>query len=181
MKDLTSNAALEHCPSCDVELAPNAVLCVACGYHLAQGTHIATATVPLAEETPDSSNPYHPPATSTTDNSSIGVLLSIFWIHGRIPRWQWWAFQIGYFALIVLLGALMENGLIPDGAVVITFWIALWIVFMAQIKRWHDIDKSGLWCLVNLIPILGSLYALIELGFQRGTEGPNEYGDDPAQ
>ncbi len=20
---------------------------------------------------------------------------SIFWIYGRIPRWQWWVFQIG--------------------------------------------------------------------------------------
>ena len=55
----------------------------------------------------------------------------------------------------------------------------IWPVFAAQIKRWHDINKSGLWCFINLIPCVGPLWALIELGFQRGTKGPNGYGDDP--
>lgn len=33
-----------NCPECGVSLPPNAVLCIACGYHLKLGYHLATAT-----------------------------------------------------------------------------------------------------------------------------------------
>jgi uncharacterized membrane protein YhaH (DUF805 family) len=46
-----------------------------------------------------------------------------------------------------------------------------------QVKRWHDLDKSGWMVLVNFIPLIGMLYSLLTLGFQPGTAGPNKYGD----
>ena len=99
---------------------------------------------------------------------------------GDIPRWQWWTFQVAYIALVVTARTALGDSPAAQVAVVIVSWLAFWMALVAQIKRWHDMDKSGLWCLVNLIPILGNMYALIELGFQRGTEGPNDYGDDPS-
>ena len=55
----------------------------------------------------------------------------------------------------------------------------LWISVAVQCKRWHDRDKSGWWFLINFIPIIGPLWAFIELGCLRGTMGPNLYGADP--
>lgn len=48
-----------------------------------------------------------------------------------------------------------------------------------QIKRWHDRNKSAGSLLINLIPYIGMLWALIELGFFDGTPGDNRYGSDP--
>ena len=46
-------------------------------------------------------------------------------------------------------------------------------------KRWHDRGKSGWWSLILLVPLVGVIWWLIECGFLRGTEGPNQYGPDP--
>ena len=56
--------------------------------------------------------------------------------------------------------------------------VSAWLGLAAQVKRWHDLDKSGFMVLLNFtfvfIPI-----AWIILGCIRGTRGPNQYGDDP--
>ena len=46
-------------------------------------------------------------------------------------------------------------------------------------KRCHDRDRSGWYLLWGLIPIIGEIWLLIELGFRKGTEGRNLYGPDP--
>ncbi|MEM8734462.1 MAG: DUF805 domain-containing protein [Planctomycetota bacterium] len=81
--------------------------------------------------------------------------------------------------MIAAIGELQQREFINLPVSVGAFWIALWIAVMAQVKRWHDMDRTGLWCLVNLIPFFGNLYALVELGFERGTKGSNEFGNDP--
>jgi len=48
----------------------------------------------------------------------------------------------------------------------------------ASIRRMHDINRSGWWILVGLIPILGAI-VLIYWFVQKGTAGPNQYGEDP--
>ena len=50
-----------------------------------------------------------------------------------------------------------------------------------NVRRWHDLNKSWLWIFVHAIPIVGNLYGIYCLGFQRGTVGPNRYGDDPLE
>lgn len=55
----------------------------------------------------------------------------------------------------------------------------IWILLAAQVKRWHDRDRSG-WCsLVSLIPAVGLVIVFVEAGCLRGTVGPNSYGEDP--
>lgn len=180
MVELPSDAIAKRCPSCDSELAPNAVLCVACGYQLLRKRHLGTVAEQPVASSLANSNPYHPPAAAAARIPDSTTVLSLFWIRGRIPRWQWWTFQVAYVALVVSARTALGDSPASQVAVVIVSWLAFWMALIAQIKRWHDMDKSGFWCLVNLIPILGNMYALIELGFQRGTEGPNDYGDDPS-
>ena len=176
-----SSSPLEvHCPNCKAMLPDEAVLCVACGYHLKEGLHVANITRPDADVGQASShNPYRSPSSAPSSRVRPFALIPLFTINGRITRLQWWTVQLVWFFAMAVLGGLMENAFVPEWFGVLTFWICIWPVFAAQIKRWHDINKSGLWCFINLIPCVGPLWALIELGFQRGTKGPNGYGDDP--
>ena len=57
--------------------------------------------------------------------------------------------------------------------------LVLWISLANYVKRWHDVGKSGWWVLICLIPCIGPLWQFVELGFSRGTYGPNHYGPDP--
>ena len=61
----------------------------------------------------------------------------------------------------------------------LVFVLFLWVGLAVQIKRWHDRDKSGWWALLNLVPLIGTLWILIECGFLRGTYGANRFGPDP--
>ena len=71
---------------------------------------------------------------------------------------------IGTYPLLYLLSTLAI--ILPDLAV--------------TIRRLHDLDKSGWWILIGLIPLIGSIIMLIWF-VGRGTEGPNRFGEDPLQ
>jgi uncharacterized membrane protein YhaH (DUF805 family) len=87
----------------------------------------------------------------------------------------------------------------------ILFIAGTWSGLAVGVKRLHDRDKSGWWILLfylapsvlgsiantNEQPLVGfvlglasfviSIWGLVELGFLRGTVGPNPYGPDPLQ
>ena len=67
----------------------------------------------------------------------------------------------------------------PSVPMLIVYVIFLYPWLALYAKRWHDRGKSGWWSLIVLVPILGAIWILVELGFLRGTEGPNQYGPDP--
>jgi len=90
-------------------------------------------------------------------------------------------FQAGYFITAVVIGGVADSGVVPELAAIVfvpVYFVAFWLALASQIRRWHDIGKSGFWCLINLVPF-GSLYALIELGFEPGTKERNDYGANP--
>ena len=47
-------------------------------------------------------------------------------------------------------------------------------------RRLHDLDKSGWWWLLNLVPVIGGIVLLVWI-VKSGTEGPNRFGEDPRQ
>lgn len=59
------------CPSCRETLADNAVLCIACGYHLGLGKRLATEVEPVAEVRLES-NPYVAPAMEAERSRPTG-------------------------------------------------------------------------------------------------------------
>jgi len=59
--------------------------------------------------------------------------------------------------------------------------VLIWPALALHVKRWHDRNKSGWWVLINLVPVAGIIWAIIEIGHLQGTVGPNQYGDDPLQ
>lgn len=95
---------------------------------------------------------------------------------GRIERGRWW---IGVVVLLVawLIATVLFG---TDGLVAFLIAIVLQLAgLMLHIKRCHDRDKSGWWCLLLLIPVVGFLWAVIDLGLLEGTPGDNRFGPDP--
>ncbi|WP_342641632.1 DUF805 domain-containing protein [Rhodoligotrophos ferricapiens] len=95
---------------------------------------------------------------------------------GRIGRGMWW---IGMVAVLVLsfLAYLIfgSDGLLALLVNLVLFFLTLCI----HIKRCHDRDQSGWWVLLLFIPVVGFIWALINLGILEGTRGPNRFGPDP--
>lgn len=71
----------------------------------------------------------------------------------------------------------------PSTVGLIIFLVTLipffWITLAVGVKRWHDRGKSGFMVLVGMIPVIGGIWTFVECGCLRGTEGPNQYGNDP--
>ena len=135
-------------------------------------------------------NPYAAGRGGRTSQLTLGQKLFSF--QGRIERGTFWGLSIvasfiGYGVFFVCL-VLMHNwgrgssvgAIIVGGAMVITLGVMLWTGFALQVKRWQDRDKSGLMCLVGLIPIIGPLWVFVECGCLPGTPGNNSYGPPPA-
>ena len=113
------------------------------------------------------------------ENIDWGHLLFAF--DGRINRAKFWL-GIGatWLVAIVIIGIVAAMNSTFGWAIAGVFYIGLiWVGLAISIKRWHDRDKSGWWVLIGLIPIIGFWWALIETGFLEGTQGPNQYGQDP--
>jgi uncharacterized membrane protein YhaH (DUF805 family) len=120
---------------------------------------------------------------------------------GRISRQPFWlsvlALFIAQWVIMFILGMVfgysmmagMDPGMLPDEAaamassgmmpIVIVSLLFLYPALAVYTKRWHDRGKSGWWTLILLVPLLGIIWFLVECGFLRGTEGPNQYGNDP--
>jgi uncharacterized membrane protein YhaH (DUF805 family) len=95
---------------------------------------------------------------------------------GRINRQRWWIGMLALFLVGAVSGFLFgHGGLMPF---VIGILILLAGICM-HVKRCHDRNKSGWWCLLLLVPGIGPLWALIDLGLLEGTRGSNRYGPDP--
>ena len=54
----------------------------------------------------------------------------------------------------------------------------IWFTIAQDVKRLHDVDKSGWLVVLLLIPIVNFILGLYML-FADGTVGPNRYGNDP--
>ncbi|MBF0560714.1 MAG: DUF805 domain-containing protein [Alphaproteobacteria bacterium] len=59
------------------------------------------------------------------------------------------------------------------------FFLNFWMGLCVTIKRYHDRNKSGWWILIQLVPLVGPIWYLIDVGFLRGTSGDNRFGPDP--
>lgn len=105
----------------------------------------------------------------------------LFSFEGRINRQPFWMFILGVFVVTFIVAFLA--GMLGDtlGMIILIpyFIVQIWASLAVQVKRWHDRDKSGWWVLIGLIPVIGSIWVLVECGFLRGTEGQNRFGPDP--
>jgi uncharacterized membrane protein YhaH (DUF805 family) len=129
-----------------------------------------------------------------------------YWsLSGRFTRLQWWRFQIwAMFGFIVVVFAAIniEADRLRIGLIAAAAAVFLLALIAVTVKRLHDRNRSGWWIVaIYGIPFLLdsaayavganyyfyfaipatliNLWVLVELGFLRGSRGPNRYGDDP--
>jgi len=102
----------------------------------------------------------------------------LFSFEGRINRQPYWMCFLGIFVTNIIVAVI--SGIMGDTLaliILIPYGIALlWVSLAISVKRWHDRDKSGWWVLIGLIPVIGTIWVLVENGFLRGTEGQNRFG-----
>ena len=99
---------------------------------------------------------------------------------GRLLRSTFWAYSLAAWVVFILLFIGFERAF--GHASTLLLYPPLLVILVALItKRLHDRNKRGAWILVVLIPIAGPILLVTELGFLRGSAGPNRYGRDPSE
>lgn len=99
--------------------------------------------------------------------------------HWRSPRREFWWFWAATAALFLLiLGLEFALGL-TRLRLSSLFAVAMLLPgFAVTVRRLHDTDRSGLWALLLLIPIIGWI-AIAIMASTPGVPDENEFGPDP--
>lgn len=98
-----------------------------------------------------------------------------FTFQGRLNRQPYVltnvTFGVGLKAAEAVLGG-------NEGLMLLLSLATLIILVPVAVRRAHDVGKSGWFVALLVIPIV-FLWPGLVLTFQKGTEGPNDYGEDP--
>ena len=106
---------------------------------------------------------------------------------GRINRKKYIlsSLGIGLSTVIVAVFLMVSGACLGDAfagiaglIVLIMYALCVYIQIVLQIKRWHDLGKTGWFVLLGFIPIVG-IIAICFLLFVKGTDGNNNFGNDP--
>tara|TARA_B100000579_G_scaffold437979_1_gene470477 strand:+ start:11368 stop:12204 length:837 start_codon:yes stop_codon:yes gene_type:complete len=114
---------------------------------------------------------------------AIGTCLRKYFVFkGRASRSEYWFLQALllplYFILFVMENTTSDEGIIIAGIIGIIILLLLIPTLAVTIRRFHDINKSGWFVLLNFIPFIGWIIVLVML-VGKGTEGKNRFGDYP--
>lgn len=119
----------------------------------------------------------------------MNILDTLFSFQGRIGRARWWLATLikdvvflGIFGVtlyrVTTNAAAAPNPLVLVGFVVLAVSLLSWMGFAINAKRWHDRNKSGWWTFIAMVPFVGPIWLLVELGFL-GPVDANSYGPPP--
>ena len=107
---------------------------------------------------------------------------------GRARRKEYWYFALCYMLLYLvamildrLLGTHTHDTHEQLGAGLFTSILSLLMIIPSisvAVRRLHDLDRSGWWWFIQLIPLVGGIIMLV-FTCQKGTDGPNRFGPDP--
>lgn len=136
-------------------------------------------------------NPYHAP---TADLSHAGADVaayepSVFSFQGRIGRvryfaYTWLYFFIAFFGLAVVLGMGVGFGIARPELVQVLAIVAyvpiIGISMIPSIRRLNDLNRSGWWSLLGLVPLVNIGFGIWVLFFP-GDSDVNRYGPAPAK
>ncbi|MGH8354885.1 MAG: DUF805 domain-containing protein, partial [Pseudomonas sp.] len=177
------------CPKCGQQ-QPRAAECAACGIiiekFLARQTQLAENVVvppaPAVAATTDGAapSPYAPPQAQVGESLPEYGELRVFGVEGRIGRLRYLAWSLLLMvAALALFGVAAMGFAISElvgGVLLAVVGIGLLVVSVQiGVQRLHDIGWSGWLWLLNLVPIIGSVFPLLML-IVPGTSGPNRFG-----
>ncbi len=102
---------------------------------------------------------------------------------GRAQRSEFWFFSLftllGSIALSILDSLSFGLSLADPGLLEGLFSLAMLLPSLSvTVRRLHDLDRTGWWLWLWLIPVIGWIILLIWM-VSKGTDGDNDYGPDP--
>ena len=143
----------------------------------------------MSEATMSEANPYSTPDAALDTRQEAQYQPKIFSFNGRIGRMRYLAYGIGVNLVLTavvlpLIGASAAMG--GDPTTSLLGMVAIGIFYLATIvvsvmfakRRLNDLNRSGWWFLLFIIPIVNLLLA-IYLVFCPGTDGSNSFGPAP--
>lgn len=100
----------------------------------------------------------------------------------RSEYWWWTLFVIMGGIVLAILDAMTSgvgaSGFGPLGG--LFSLVTLIPGISVTVRRLHDLDKSGWWILINLVPLIGWIIMIVWAA-TRGNDGPNRFGEDPLE
>ena len=136
-------------------------------------------------------SPYAPPRAAVGDDLPEHSSLNVFTIHGRIGRLRYLAWM-----LVLSVAMLVASGIIATASFAVAtasptlgiilgslLGFALFLVLTVVsvqigVQRLHDLGWSGWLYLLNLVPLVNSIFPLLLLVLP-GNPGANQYGAPP--
>ncbi len=109
--------------------------------------------------------------------------IRFFELNSRIGRLRYLAYSMGLL-LLALVGFMLcaavykVSGALSIALVAVVYIGMLVLSVGFAVRRLHDLDKSGWWWLLMLIPLV-NLGMIIYLLFFAGTSGENRFGEPP--
>src|SRR5450830_561179 len=136
-------------------------------------------------------SPYAPPRAAVGDHTEEYSTLKVFTINGRIGRLRYLA-----WTLVLTLAMLVAGGIIstasfavatasPTAGIILGSLLGfalvvaiVWVSVQIGVQRLHDLGWSGWLYLLNLVPLVNSIFPLLLLVLP-GNTGANQYGAPP--
>ncbi|MPQ84727.1 DUF805 domain-containing protein [Pseudomonas sp. MAFF 730085] len=138
-----------------------------------------------------SASPYAPPRAAVGDHTAEFSTLKVFTTHGRIGRLRYLA-----WTLVMSVAMLVASGIISTASFAVAtasptagtilgvlLGLALFVALVCVsvqigVQRLHDLGWSGWLYLLNLVPLVNSIFPLLLLVLP-GNTGANQYGPPP--
>ena len=98
---------------------------------------------------------------------------------GRARRKEYWMFWLFNFIVSFVIGLI--EGLAGMEVQFLSTLYSLAVLLpgiSVSVRRLHDIEKSGWWLWIGVVPIVGAIVLLV-FACLEGTKGPNRFGPDP--
>lgn len=115
-------------------------------------------------------------------------LNTIYTTEGRLNRLRYFKYQLIWALISAVIGFILGfiGGFLSGNpeSVLVTVPTGIWSFItgvggiMLSIRRLHDLDKSGWFLLIGLIPLVNIIFAFY-MWLMPGTVGWNRYGEDP--
>ena len=129
---------------------------------------------------------------TTTNNNLIGWWKKVVFenyanFNGRARRAEYWYFALGCFLLLIpfyiigIIGVAIQSQILSFTGPGLYFLIAIALIvpsLAVAVRRLHDLNKSGWYYFIGLIPFVGSIILLVWF-FTDGNRFTNDYGEDP--
>jgi uncharacterized membrane protein YhaH (DUF805 family) len=117
-------------------------------------------------------------------NWYMEVLKKYATFQGRARRKEYWYFALFNILITIVLSIIDAAGGLMSAEAGIgllsgLYWLAILIPTIAvSVRRLHDINRTGWWLFLSLVPIVGPIVLLV-FAVQDGTQGENKYGPNP--